>query len=127
MIVDDERDVVTMLKFLLEKDGHRVLTAFNGQEALARLGVEPAGERPELDVIITDVLMPVLDGYALATRLAEDARARLIPLLVLTAKGDTRNLFQVLPNVGATIEKPFDPKKLRDLLNGMLAAHGRPR
>ncbi len=122
MIVDDERDVVTMLKFLLEKDGHEVLTAYNGAEALQQLGVEPAGPRPPVDLIVMDVMMPVLDGHSTCRHLAEDGEARKIPVLVLTAKGDTRNLFQVLPNVGATLDKPFDPKRLRELIASMV--HG---
>jgi CheY-like chemotaxis protein len=125
MIVDDERDVVTLLKFLLEKDGHEVLTANNGAEALKTLGIEPSGPAVPLDLLISDVLMPVMDGYTLCLRLREDAKGRAIPVIVLTAKGDTRNVFQVLPNVGATIDKPFDPKKLRELIASMVQAQAR--
>jgi CheY-like chemotaxis protein len=128
LIVDDDRDIVTLTKFLLEKDGHAVTAAYNGEEALKVLGVQPAGSRPEIDLIVTDVIMPVLDGHAFCLRLAEDAQARRIPILVLTAKGDTTNLFQVLPNVGATIDKPFDPKKLRELVQSIVAGpQGAPR
>jgi two-component system, OmpR family, alkaline phosphatase synthesis response regulator PhoP len=125
MIVDDERDVVTLLKFLLEKDGHEVLTAHNGAEALKQLGIEPSASPVPLDLLISDVLMPVMDGYTLCLRLREDAKSRSIPVIVLTAKGDTRNVFQVLPNVGATIDKPFDPKKLRELVASMVQAQAR--
>ncbi|MBI4347968.1 MAG: response regulator [Elusimicrobia bacterium] len=124
MVVDDERDVVTLIRFLLEKDGHEVLEAYNGVDALAKLGVEPKKEGAPLpDLIILDVMMPLMDGYATATRLREDPTTRPIPVVVLTAKGQMRELFEMAPNVAAYIEKPFDPKNLRDLVAGMLAGN----
>lgn len=124
LVIDDERDVVTLIKFLLEKDGHQITEAYNGAEALARLGVEPKAEGVTFpDLIIMDVMMPVLDGYATATRLREDPTTRAIPLIILTAKGQMKELFEMAPNVAAYIEKPFDPKNLRELVTGMLAGN----
>jgi CheY-like chemotaxis protein len=121
MIVDDERDVVHLIKFLLEKDGHRVSCAYNGAEALEKLGVEPEDAEAELpDLAVIDVMMPIMDGYTACQRLGQSARTRSLPLLVLTAKGDTREIFQLAPNVAAHLDKPFDPKKLRDLISSML-------
>jgi CheY-like chemotaxis protein len=118
MIVDDEADVVTLLKFLLMKDGHAVTSACNGEDALGKLGAD--AELP--DLIVMDVMMPVMDGYALSAKLAQDARTRAIPVIVLTAKGEMRDLFHYAPNVAAYIDKPFDPKTLRDLIASMVAA-----
>ena len=121
MVVDDEKDVVTLLKFVLEKDGHKVTEAYNGAEALQKLGVEPElAEASIPDLILLDVMMPVLDGYSVSSRLASNLRTRSIPLVVLTAKGGMRDLFQLSPNVATYIEKPFDPHKLRELIGGML-------
>ncbi|MBI4424437.1 MAG: response regulator [Elusimicrobia bacterium] len=126
LVVDDERDVVTLIKFLLEKDGHEVAEASHGADALAKLGVDPKREGVQLpDLIIVDVMMPVMDGYTTATRLRDDPSTRSLPLIVLTAKGQTRELFQLAPNVAAHIEKPFDPKNLRELVTGMLAGKNR--
>lgn len=123
MIVDDERDVVELIRFILDRAGHKVTTAFNGAEALAQLGVEPKNEAAELpDLIVLDVMMPVLDGYSVTARLGEEARTSSIPILVLTAKGDMRDLFQRASNVAAYIEKPFEPKNLQELIAGMLPA-----
>lgn len=121
MIVDDERDVVTLIKFLLQKDGHTVTEAYNGGEALKKLGVEPRAE-PEVvpNLIILDVMMPVMDGYTVCSKLAADARTSSIPVLILTAKGATKDLFTQAPNVASHIDKPFDPKHLRELVTGML-------
>ena len=124
LVVDDERDVVTLIKFLLEKEGHKVSEAHNGGEALAVLGIEPEAPRtreelPEL--IILDVMMPVMDGFTVAKRVNEDKKTRTIPIVVLTAKGQVRDLFDTVPNVATYIEKPFDPKRLREMVAGILA------
>ena len=126
MVVDDEKDVVTLIRFLLEKDGHQVTEAYNGVEALSKLGVEPPskeGMTPNL--IIMDVMMPVMDGYQLNMRLQTETRAKDIPILVLTAKGQKmRDLFEMAPNVAAYVQKPFDPKMIREMITGILAARG---
>lgn len=120
LVVDDERDVVLLIKFMLEKDGHLVLTAHDGAEALARLGLEPRDETAVApDLAILDVMMPVIDGWTVCARMREDARTKAVPVVVLTAKGETRDLFVSRPNVAAHIEKPFDPKDLRELVAGM--------
>jgi CheY-like chemotaxis protein len=123
LVVDDERDVVLLIKFMLEKDGHVVLSAHDGGEALARLGLEPRDETAVApDMAIMDVMMPVLDGWAVCTRMHEDARTKHVPVVVLTAKGEMKDLFHSTPNVAAHLEKPFDPKELRELVNGMVGA-----
>ena len=126
MVVDDEPDIVTLLRFTLEQDGHSVSEAGNGQIALERLGLEPADQGVALpDLIILDIMMPVMDGYQLNMRLQTESRAKNIPILVLTAKGQKmRDLFEMAPNVAAYVQKPFDPKMLRELIAGILASRG---
>lgn len=117
LVVDDERDVVTLVGFLLKKDGHEVDAAFHGGEALAKLGLEPAADVTLPDLVIMDVMMPVADGYTVARRAGEGAKTRGVPILMLTAKGQTRELFENQPNVAAVLEKPFDPQRLREMVN----------
>ncbi|MCB4755667.1 MAG: response regulator [Elusimicrobia bacterium] len=107
LVVDDEKDVVELLTFLLQKDGYTVVNAQNGKEAL---DVVPK-EKP--DLILLDVMMPELDGYTVQTRLLEDPATKGIPIIILTAKGHLRDIFAMSANVTAYIEKPFDPKTLR--------------
>jgi two-component system, OmpR family, alkaline phosphatase synthesis response regulator PhoP len=107
LVVDDEKDVVELLKFLLEKDGHKVITAHNGRDAL----VLAKKELPEL--ILLDVMMPEMDGYTVQTQLLEDEKTKALPIIILTAKGQLRDVFAMSSNVRAYIEKPFDPKTLR--------------
>lgn len=124
MVVDDEPEIVTLLRFVLEKEGYKVLEANNGQEALDRLGMTPGNAvPPEMpDLIILDIMMPIMDGYTLNMRLQGTDRTRRIPILVLTAKGQKmRDLFEMAPNVAAYVQKPFDPKMLRELIAGIIA------
>lgn len=125
LVVDDERDVAVMLKFMLEKDGHAVETAHDGLAALAALGLgTPDGERPLPDLVILDVMMPHLDGPAVCARMFEDPRTKTVPVLMLTAKGAMRDLHALTPNVAAHIDKPFDPRALRELIAGMMGGRG---
>jgi len=122
LVVDDEPEIASLLRFMLEKDGHKILEASNGQIALERLGVEPpVPETPNPDLIVLDIMMPVMDGYALNNRLQKENRTKSIPILVLTAKGQKmRDLFEMAPNVAAYVQKPFDPKILRELIASIL-------
>ena len=115
LVVDDEKDVVELVKFLLERDGHQVLEAFNGREALEKANAESP------DLIILDIMMPEMDGYTVNARLTENDATRRIPVIILTAKGQMRDVFQMASNVAFYMEKPFDPKYLREKINEVLA------
>jgi CheY-like chemotaxis protein len=93
---------------MLEKDGHEVIPATSGKEALEKA----LSSRPNL--IILDIMMPEMDGYTVNTHLQENDKTKSIPVIILTAKGQMRDLFALGTNVVAFIEKPFDPKGLRD-------------
>jgi CheY-like chemotaxis protein len=123
LVVDDEPEIVTLLRFLLEKEGHAVAAATNGQDALQALGLEPPDPAAKLpDLMILDIMMPVMDGFTLNSRLQDFPAAKDLPVIVLTAKGQKmRDLFQSSPNVAAYVQKPFDPKMLRDLIAGILS------
>ena len=123
MIVDDESEIVTLLRFVLEKEGYLVTEAGNGQIALERLGMDPVDPKAKLpDLLILDIMMPVMDGYALNMKLQSSEQTKNIPIVVLTAKGQKmRDLFEMAPNVAAYVQKPFDPKMLRELIAGVLA------
>ncbi len=108
LVVDDEKDIVDLLIFVLQKDGHNVSSASNGKEALE------AVEASQPDLIVLDIMMPLMDGYAVHAKLSENPSTRSIPIIILTAKAKMRELFEVAANVAGYIEKPFDPKFLRD-------------
>jgi two-component system alkaline phosphatase synthesis response regulator PhoP len=80
LVVDDERDIIDMLKYNLEKEGYKVLTARDG-----RKGVELAKQLP--DLILLDVMMPEMDGWEVVKQLKRDVNTASIPIVFLTAKG----------------------------------------
>ena len=107
LVVDDEVYILHILEFSLGAEGFQVITANNGE-----LAVEKAiQEQP--DLIVLDVMMPVLDGYETCRRLKRQAETKEIPVILLTAKGrdaDKRLGYEV----GAIdyIIKPFSPSRL---------------
>jgi CheY-like chemotaxis protein len=115
LVVDDEPAMVMLMRFILEKSGHAVSEAHNGLEALGALGVRPENPVADLpDLVLLDVMMPVMDGLAAAQAMSGHPRASRVPILVVTAKGDLRPLFEALPQVAGFFQKPFDPKQLRE-------------
>jgi two-component system alkaline phosphatase synthesis response regulator PhoP len=106
LVVDDERDIVDLLRYNLSKEGYDVIAAYNGKEAL-----EKAASRP--DLVILDVMMPVLDGFEVCKRLKSDPLTSQIPLVFLTASSS--EVDEVLGlELGADdyIQKPISPRKL---------------
>lgn len=101
LVVDDDPDLVRMLDQLLRSLGD-VETARDGSEALAKAKVH----RP--DVIVTDLMMPRMDGIALAKNLKRDAELATVPLVMLTAKAGARDVISGI-NAGARfyVTKPF--------------------
>ncbi|MBI5471439.1 MAG: response regulator transcription factor [Ignavibacteriae bacterium] len=80
LIVDDEKDILDMLKYNLEKEGYKVLMAHNGKKAL-----EQASHVP--DLVLLDVMMPEMDGWEVCKQFKRDRRTAHIPVIFLTAKG----------------------------------------
>ena len=114
LVVDDDTSIVEILQFLLIKEGHMVLIARDG-----KAGLEMAQkERP--DLIVLDVMMPELDGFSVSGVLFKDPAMRKIPILILTAKGNMRGIFDMVPNVSLYMDKPFETddllKNVRKLL-----------
>lgn len=80
LIVDDEKDIIDMLKYNLEKEGYKVLTARDGKKALDQAKHSP-------DLILLDVMMPEMDGWEVCKQLKRDVKTASIPVVFLTAKG----------------------------------------
>jgi CheY-like chemotaxis protein len=107
LVVEDVPNVLELLEVTLRFKGYPVVSARNGQEALERVEKElPA-------LVITDILMPKMDGYALAHRLRTSARTRQIPIIFLSATYLTPEDKQFALSLGAArfIEKPIDSEE----------------
>jgi CheY-like chemotaxis protein len=107
LVVEDVPNVLELLEVTLRFKGYPVITATNGQEALERV----AADHPAL--VITDILMPKMDGYALAHRLRTNPQTRLTPLIFLSATYVTPEDKKFAISLGAVrfIEKPIDTEE----------------
>jgi CheY-like chemotaxis protein len=116
LLVDDESAIRAICRVNLETDGMSVTEAVNGREALERI----AEDQPEL--ILLDVMMPSVDGWQVAERLAADPATREIPVVFLSARAarDDRQRAQELGAVGYIV-KPFDPLSLGGTVREVLA------
>lgn len=107
LIVDDEEDLVKLVKYHLERDGYKVLSAGNGEDALflARR------ERPEL--IVLDIMLPKIDGLEVCKKIKADQSLENTAIVMVTARGEESDIMAGL-KLGADdyVTKPFSPKEL---------------
>jgi len=112
LVVDDEPGIVDFLRFALEDNGYRVQTARDGVDALTKVNAE----RP--DFVLTDLMMPRLNGWELSDRLRELSRTRDVPIIGMSAVEPKRARLDVF------LRKPFE---LDDLLSALSKlANGHP-
>ena len=118
LVVDDDKDIFEVVKYIAMKEGHDVVQAVNG-----RAGLESA-TASQPDLIILDIMMPEMDGYTLNTLLAASPATKDIPVIILTAKGGMREMFVASPNVQSYMDKPFEPSVLQEEIRSVLAKKG---
>jgi len=107
LIVEDEVDILDVLKYSLEREGYRVRTARDGERAVR------AAREDAPNLILLDLMLPGLDGIDVCRKLRADTITREIPIVMVTAKGEESDIVLGL-GVGADdyITKPFSPKEL---------------
>jgi CheY-like chemotaxis protein len=113
LVVDDEPELREMIQMRLEAGGYQAVLATNGQEGLVLV----LKEAPNL--IISDVLMPVMDGFAFYKELKKNVATAQIPVLILTARGKMEDTFKVV-GADAFIAKPFDSEELIEKVKFLL-------
>ena len=115
LVVDDNAVNRATLTMGLEADGYRVTTAEDGSQGLDLLASSP------FDVVLLDIVMPVLDGYGVLERMKGDATLRTIPVIVITSVDDVASAVRCI-EMGADdyLTKPFDPVLLRARINAGL-------
>ncbi len=117
LVVDDEPDIVDIIKFYLEEKGCRVTGAYDGLEAMVKVReVKPS-------LIILDIKMPGIDGYEVIRRLKRDENFNSIPIIVLTGIKISKKDRELGLKLGATkyLTKPFTPKELIKEIEEVLA------
>ncbi len=114
LVVDDDPDILEALAEILEVEGFNIRRARNGQEALQRL------EAPLPQLILLDLMMPVMDGWEFAQKLHQRAEGSDIPIIVLSAD---RNVGTKAKEIGAVghLAKPFELNELLDLVRTSLS------
>lgn len=107
LVIDDEKDIIELLKYNLEREGYQVICAENGEVALNFV----KKEKP--DLVVLDLMLPGMDGLTVCKILKRDENTASIPIIMLTAK-DTESDVIVGLEVGADdyITKPFSPRVL---------------
>ena len=107
LIVDDEEDILELLRYNLAKEGYRVTSAASGEEAVK------TGKAILPDLILLDLLLPGMDGLEVCRVFKGEARTRPIPIIMLTAKGEEADVVAGL-ELGADdyVTKPFSPRVL---------------
>ena len=115
LVVDDEPSIVDVLTRFLSREGYTVITAVNGRQALERVRQDPP------DLILLDVTMPELDGFAVCQVLKEDQRTALIPITMLTGLDDREHRTRGI-EAGADdfLTKPFEQSILRARIRSQL-------
>ncbi|VEN74566.1 DNA-binding response regulator in two-component regulatory system with PhoR (or CreC) [Candidatus Desulfarcum epimagneticum] len=107
LIVDDEEDILELLRFNLALEGYELSLARSGESALQKA----AFEKP--DLILLDLMLPGIDGLEVARRLKDNPQTRFIPIIILSAKGEDSDIVAGLElRADDYITKPFSPRVL---------------
>ena len=115
LVVDDHPSNVKALRVRLESEGHQVIEALSGPEALDKV------EQEKPDLVLLDVMMPGMDGYEVCRRLKARQGADFVPVILVTARTETEAIVQGL-ELGADeyVTKPFEPLELMARIKSML-------
>jgi DNA-binding response OmpR family regulator len=115
LIVDDEPNIVTSLKFLMKQSGFETSIARDGEEALTEV------ESFQPDLVLLDVMMPKRDGFEVCQKLRAAGHTQL-KIILLTAKGRETEVAKGLAiGADAYVTKPFSTRELVDLVNRLMA------
>jgi two-component system phosphate regulon response regulator PhoB len=115
LVVDDEEDILELVRHHLQREGYAVLCAASGEKAIKMIRQEPPG------LVILDLMLPGIGGLDVARHLKGDARCRAIPLIMLSARGEEADVVTGL-ELGAAdyVTKPFSPRILLARIKAVL-------
>lgn len=112
LVCDDEKDIVSALKIYLMSEGHHVVEAYNGREAVDIV------KNQDIHLILMDIMMPVMDGIQAMVKIREISN---VPVILLTAKGeDTDKVLGLTVGADDYITKPFNPVELQARVKSQL-------
>jgi DNA-binding response OmpR family regulator len=114
LIVDDEMHLARILQFTLEHEGYDVVAAYDGKEALDYL------EREVPDLVILDLMLPVVDGYKICNIIKSEEKFGGVPVIILSARDFDRQDLDEPLNADILMEKPFNTENLLDEISRLL-------
>lgn len=119
LVVDDEEDILELVRFNLDREGYQVILAASGESCI------DVAQQRRPDLIILDLMLPGIDGLEVAKRLKEGPTTADIPILMLTAKGEESDIVIGL-ELGADdyVTKPFSPRVLVARIRAILRRKG---
>lgn len=116
LVVDDEPTIVRLMEFILARQGHEMIVAVNGEEALEKIKTQ------QPDLVLLDIMMPRIDGYEVAQLLRADPKTASLPIIMLSAKAQDEDIRKgVEIGVDEYITKPFTPDHLVQIVAKYLA------
>lgn len=116
LIVEDDEDMIHILRSILELEGYEIAYAGDGEEGLKAIGEY----KPNL--VILDLILPKIDGNEICRRVKKDPELSKIPIIMLTAKGTTRDELEgVMDGADDYITKPFNPLDLIETIKYLLS------
>jgi CheY-like chemotaxis protein len=117
LLAEDEPDILRLVTYILRREGFSVRTATTGKEAV------DAARQGQVDVILLDIMLPELNGYGVCAALREDPLTRHIPIVVMSARAQAKEVERGL-EAGAVsyITKPFEPAHLGEQVRAALTA-----
>ena len=120
LVVDDEEDILELIRFQLARDGYTITLAASGEEAIKRARWQ------RFDLIVLDLMLPGMDGFEVAKALKADPKTGSVPILMLTARGEEADIVTGL-EIGAAdyITKPFSPRVLSARVKSVLRRRSR--
>ena len=117
-IIEDDRDIVEMIGYNLKEEGYEVISAFDGEK-----GIELA-RREKPDLIILDIMLPVLDGFEVCRTLKQQQSTAQIPIIILSAKSrETDKVVGLELGADDYMTKPFSPRELTARIKAVLRRH----
>ncbi len=119
LVVDDEEDILELVRFHLAREGYALTLAASGEDALKKI------KRERFDLVLLDLMLPGLDGLEVAKSLKNDPKNRAIPIIMLTAKSEDADVVTGL-ELGADdyVAKPFSPRVLIARVKAVLRRQG---
>ena len=107
LVIEDEPDILEVIQYNLEREGHKVIACRNGEQGLSRIRTDNP------DLVVLDLMLPGMDGVEVCRQVKSDPVTRSIPIIMVTAKGEESDIVLGL-GIGADdyLSKPFSPREL---------------